>query len=95
MGTAAPTKDDRINLRLKHSVKLMLERAASFEGKTVSKFILGCAMKQAEKTIHDHEIMNLNMSDSEAFFEALSAPVEFNDELMTAFDEHQKRVTSK
>ncbi|MCA6220938.1 type II toxin-antitoxin system TacA family antitoxin [Photorhabdus antumapuensis] len=39
MNTAINTKQDRINLRLKHSAKEILERAASFEGKTVSNFI--------------------------------------------------------
>lgn len=45
----------------------MLERAASFEGKTVSSFILTSAMARAEKTIQEHEVMRLNARDSEAF----------------------------
>jgi len=52
MSAATDTKQDRINLRLKHSAKKMLERAASFEGKTVSNFILTSALARAEKTIH-------------------------------------------
>lgn len=95
MSSATHIKDDRINLRLKHAAKIMLERAASLEGKTVSKFILGSALEHAEKTIHEHEVMNLNAHDSEAFFNALSSPVKFNNKLVAAFEEHEKRVSSK
>ena len=69
MNTISDTKKDRINLRLKQSAKRALERAASFEGKTVSNFILTSALAHAEKTIQKHEAMSLNSRDSEAFFE--------------------------
>lgn len=89
------TKDERINLRLKHHAKLMLERAASFEGQTVSKFILSSALNNAEKTIQEHEVMALSTNDSETFFNALATPVQFNSKLATALKEHDQRVTSK
>ena len=87
--------DERINLRLKHAAKLMLERAASFEGQTVSKFVLNSALSRAEKTIQEHEVMSLNAKDSETFFNALSAPVKFNKKLLAALNEHEKYVNSK
>lgn len=95
MSTSTQTKDDRINLRLKHNAKLMLERAASFEGQTISKFVLSSALARAEKTIQDHEIMNLNAKDSATFFNALAAPVRFNDKLAAALQEHDERVSCK
>jgi uncharacterized protein (DUF1778 family) len=95
MSTAADTKQNRINLRLKHSAKKALERAASFEGKTVSNFILTSTLAHAEKTIHEHEIMSLNSRDSEAFFQALDKPIRFNKKLVAAIEEHEQRVTSK
>ena len=95
MSTTALIKDERINLRLKHSAKEMLERTASFEGKTVSKFILGCALERAEQTIHEHEVMNLSAKDAQTFFNALAAPVEFNRQLSDALQKHDQCVTSK
>ena len=94
MSIATDTKQERINLRLKHSAKVELERAASFEGKTVSNFILASALAHAEKTIHDHEIMSLNSRDSEAFFHALDKPLPLNKKLLAAFEEHEQRITS-
>jgi len=73
----------------------MLERAASFEGKTVSKFILSSALDRAKRTIKEHDSMSLNAQDSEAFFNAVAEPVQFNSKLTAAFDKHKRRVTSK
>ncbi|TVQ73740.1 MAG: DUF1778 domain-containing protein [Oceanospirillales bacterium] len=95
MNIDTDAKQERINLRLKHSAKRALERAASFEGKTVSNFILTSALAHAEKTIHEHEVMSLNSQDSETFFNALDKPYRFNKKLATAFEEHELRVISK
>ena len=51
MDAATQNKNSRINLRLKSSAKSLIERAASFEGKTVSHFILTSALEKAEKTV--------------------------------------------
>ncbi|MDR3214453.1 MAG: DUF1778 domain-containing protein [Azoarcus sp.] len=95
MSTATDTKQERINLRLQDSAKRILERAAGFEGKSMSHFILSSALAYAEKTIHEHEVMRLNARDAEAFFDALAQPVTFNKKLAAALAEHEQRVTSQ
>ena len=95
MTSLPETKDERINIRLKHSAKLTLERAASFEGQNVSKFILHSALRSAEKTIQKHESLSLNAEESGVFFDALASPRKFNNKLLAALSEHNKRVTSK
>jgi uncharacterized protein (DUF1778 family) len=95
MDAATQNKNERINLRLKSSAKSLIERAASFEGKTVSHFILTSALEQAEKTVQKHETMTLNAKNSREFFEALAAPVRFNRKLAAALEEHDQRVVSK
>jgi uncharacterized protein (DUF1778 family) len=95
MATTETSKSERINLRLQHNAKQLLERAASFEGKSVSNFVLSCAIAQAKKTIHDHEEMELEAQASQAFLNALSKPVAFNDNLLQALQEHGERVQSK
>ncbi|EQC01205.1 DUF1778 domain-containing protein [Photorhabdus temperata] len=84
-----------INLQLKTRAKKTLERAASFEGRTVSNFILTSALAHAEKIIHEHEVMNLNNQDSEAFFNALAKPINYNNKLAAALAEHNQRVSHK
>ena len=95
MDAATQNKNERINLRLKSSAKNLIERAASFEGKPVSHYILTSALEQAEKTFQEHEIMTLNAKNSRIFFEALAAPVRFNRKLAAALEEHDLRVVSK
>jgi uncharacterized protein (DUF1778 family) len=95
MDAATQNKNKRINLRLKSSAKSLIERAASFEGKTVSHFILTSALEQAEKTVQDHGSMTLNTKNSRIFFDALAAPARFNRKLATALEEHDQRVASK
>jgi uncharacterized protein (DUF1778 family) len=88
-------KSERINLRLKQSAKDLIERAATFEGKTVSSFILSSALASAERTIHEHESIRLDLQDAERFFDALSKPARFNSKLTEALLEHDRRVGSK
>ena len=95
MDTPAQNKSERINLRLKSSAKSLIERAAGFEGKTVSHFIITSALEQAEKTVQKHETMTLKAKYSMKFFEALAAPVSFNRKLAAALKEHEQRVASK
>ena len=95
MDSAIQNKNERINLRLKRSAKSLIERAASFEGQTVSHFILTSALDRAEKTVQMHEKMTLNAKNSRTFFRALAAPVRFNRNLTAALEEHDQRVVSK
>ena len=95
MVTATQNKNERINLRVKSSAKRLIVRAAGFEGKTISHFILTSALKRAEETVQEHQMITLNTKNSRAFFDALAAPVRFNRKLTVALEEYDKRVISK
>ncbi|MDA3789663.1 MAG: DUF1778 domain-containing protein [Desulfobacula sp.] len=95
MDTTTENKNERINLRVKSSAKHLIDLAAAFEGKTISHFILTSALKRAEQTIQEHQMMTLNTKNSRIFFDALTEPVRFNQKLTAAFEEHDKRVISK
>mgnify|MGYP006287584801 CR=1 FL=1 len=94
MSANTDKKQERINLRLQPQAKAMLERAASFEGKTVSSFILASAITHAEEKIHEHETMQLAAQNANEFFQALDKPVRFNPRLVAALEEHQYRVAN-
>lgn len=95
MKVPAQINKQRLNLRLERRAKTLLERAASLEGKTVSKFVLHSALEQAKKTVHEHESLSLNAENSKTFFNALAAPINFNNKLIDAIEEHSQRVISK
>lgn len=89
------SKSQRINLRLSAEAKSKIERAASFEGRTTSSFILSSALAQAEQTIEAHETVVLSRRDAVAFFDALAAPPRMNAKLAAALKEHDRRVRSR
>ena len=95
MAQANVTKSERVNLRLNATAKRRIEQAASFEGKTVSGFIVSSALENAEKAIQKHETMALDRRDAKRFFDAIVNPPSPNDKLRTALGEHGKRVASR
>jgi len=95
MTATVVSSNQRVNLRLNEDAKHVIERAASFEGKTVSKFILASALERAEETIHKHETMVLSRRDAETFLDAILNPPKPNAKLQKALDEHNRRVEQR
>ncbi len=95
MAQANVTKNERVNLRLNGTAKRQIEQAASFEGKTISGFIVSSALRYAEETIQKHETMALTRRDAKRFFDVIANPPAPNDKLRTGMDEHRKRVVSR
>ena len=95
MEPATQNASERINLRLKRNANDLIERAAGFEGKSMSHFILTSALERAQKTVQANDLMTLNAENSRIFLEALSEPVRFNDKLKAALDEHARRVVQE
>ena len=91
---ATTAESARINLRLQRAAKHLIERAASFEGKTVSNFVLSSALTRAEDTVRQHQTLSLGRQDAERFFDALDQPPAFNDALTKALTAHERRVSS-
>ncbi|HAT49492.1 MAG: DUF1778 domain-containing protein [Nitrospirae bacterium] len=92
MSQVAAAKNERVNIRLNESAKKRIERAASFAGETVSRFIVASALEQAEATIRAHEIMTLSQRDADRFLDAILTPPELNEKFRAAMEEHSRRV---
>jgi len=88
-------KDNRMYNRLSSNEKALIEKAANYLGESASKFVTKSALEKAKETIREHELMQLNEIDSQAFLEALSAPIAPNTKLLNALKEHSNRVTSR
>lgn len=92
MTEANVVKSERINLRLNPAVKRQIERAASFEGKTVSGFIVSSAVESAERAIREYQTFTPSRRDAELFFDTLANPPAPNAKLRKALSEHGRRV---
>lgn len=70
----AVAKPHRFDARLNESQRLLIQRAADLEGRTLTDFVLHSAELAAERTIQERTMLVLGAKDSEAFVQALLAP---------------------
>jgi uncharacterized protein (DUF1778 family) len=92
MSQTADLKRDRMHLRLDSKTKRKLERAAAYEDKAVSDFVLQNALAAADRVIDSHEQVTLSKTDWDIFFEALIKPPKANDALKKAARHYRERV---
>ncbi len=81
-------KRARVPLRMTEDQKVLLQRAASLEGTSLSDFITRNAEEAARRTVREREIITLTARDSVAFVQALLDPPVPNDALTRAFQHH-------
>lgn len=75
--TITMAKDDRINLRVSASQKLLFTRAAEAKGVSVSEFILRSASEEAEEALLDRRDFVLSPEAFDQLME-MSSDVEAN-----------------
>lgn len=85
----------RIETRVSKEQKELIERAATFSGRTVSEFVLAHLEVAAKKVIEEHEKLKLDRTQSRVLVEALLTPKKPNKRLKNATDEYRKRVESR
>ncbi|MCE2798430.1 MAG: DUF1778 domain-containing protein [Planctomycetaceae bacterium] len=96
MATANNTsKSARIETRVSHEQKELIERAAAFSGRTVSEFVLTHVAVAAKKVIDEHEKLHLDQVQSRILVDALLAPKKPNKKLKLAMEDHRKQVESR
>jgi len=95
MANAFSAKTARLEARVTREQKNLIERAAAYQGRSVSDFLVQTAQEAARAVIEDREVLRLNRSQSEAFVEALLHPQEPNEALQQAAEEYRRKVVSQ
>lgn len=90
--TVAITKQQRMHIRVDATSKQKLERAAAYQQKSLSEFVLGQALDAADEVIREHETLTLAEVDWALFLDALESPPKPSVRLAQAFAEHDRRV---
>lgn len=85
-----PPKTYRFDARLNEYQKLLIQRAADIEGRTMTDFVLHSAQAAAQKTIERRDILVLSARDSELFVDAILNPKGFGPVMRKAFREYRK-----
>jgi uncharacterized protein (DUF1778 family) len=88
-------KNARLEARITHEQKELIERAASYEGRSVSDFVVATVQDAAIAVIQEHELLRLNKSQSRAFVETLLKSPEPNNALRQAAHQYRDDVISR
>ena len=89
------TKNARLEARITPEQKDLIERAAAYQGRTVSDFVVGVVQDAARAVIDEHEVLRLSGSQSRAFVEMLLDPPEPNEALEQAAKRYREDVISR
>lgn len=84
----------RFDARLNKEQKLLLQRAADIEGRTMTDFVLHSAEVAAERTIEQRALLALTAEESQAFVDAILLPAKPGRVLKTAA-KYYKKVTGR
>lgn len=97
MATAdsSPTRNARLEARVTAEQKELIERAAGYEGRSVSDFVVATVQEAAKAVIQAHEVLRLNQSQGRAFVETLLAPPKPSEALQQAAEEFRRDVDSR
>ena len=93
--TRESQKTARLEARITADQKALIERAAAYQGRTVSDFVVDTVHEAARSVIHEHEVLRLSASQSRAFVETLLNPPEPTEALQQAADEYRQNVASR
>ena len=88
-------KTARLEARITAEQKALVERAAAYQGRTVSDFVVTTVQEAARAVVHEHEVLRLSASQSRTFVESLLNPPEPTEALQEAADRYRQDVVSR
>ena len=74
MATSEPARTARVEARIAPDALAVVRRAAELQGRSVSDFLVAAALKDAQQTIEDAQIIRLAVDDQQRFADLLLNP---------------------
>jgi len=81
---ASSVRAERLEARISHDQKLLFQRAAELQGRTLTDFVVSSAHDAAVRTIEEMQIIRLSAEDSRQFAAALLNPRKPSEKLRAA-----------
>lgn len=88
-------KTYRFDARLTQEQKLLLQRAADLEGRTMTDFVLHSAEMAAEKTIQNRAMLILTARETAMFVDAILKPVDPGPVLRDAAEQYKSQFRAQ
>ena len=93
--TTPPAKMYRFDARLNEEQKLLIQKAADLEGRTMTDFVLHSAEAAAERTIEKRAMLILTARETELFAHAVLNPPDPGSVLRKAAREYRKHLAMR
>jgi uncharacterized protein (DUF1778 family) len=90
-----PAKVYRFDARLNGEQKLLIQRAADLEGRTMTDFVLHSAEAAAERTIEKRALLVLTLRETENFANAILNPPRPGPVLRKAAREYRAKTAAR
>jgi uncharacterized protein (DUF1778 family) len=90
-----PARTYRFDARLNEEQKLLIQRAADLEGRTMTDFVLHSAESAAERTIERRSMLVLTAHETEAFGNAILNPPDPGAVLRKAARDYRQKLASR
>ena len=90
--TSSKSKAFRFDARLNEEQKILIQRAAKLEGRTMTDFVLHSAERAAERTIEERAMLVLSARETEAFVDAILNPAQPGPVLRAAARHYKNRM---
>lgn len=74
MTTTVTPRTARVEARIAPDALAIVRRAAELQGRSLSDFFVAAALKDAQRTIEDAQIIRLSVEDQQRFAELLIDP---------------------
>ncbi|MEA5468331.1 DUF1778 domain-containing protein [Spirulina sp. 06S082] len=84
----------RLEAHVSPETKALWQKAADLEGRTLTDFVVASAQVEACRVIEQHQMLKLNLEDSEAFVETLLNPPKPNDALKSAAQQYKQVIST-
>ena len=86
------SKAYRFDARLNHEQKVLIQRAADLEGRTMTDFVLHSAEVAAERTIEERAMLVLTARETAVFVDAILYPAKPGRVLRAAARQYKKTL---
>ena len=92
--TATSQGRSRLNFRLSADQKLLIQRAASLKGQTVTEYVVSRLAEAARQDVREHEVTVLSDRDRDLFLAMLVSDAEPNEAMRRAANRYKERRAS-
>jgi uncharacterized protein (DUF1778 family) len=88
------TRSQRVEARIAPDALAVVRRAAEIQGRSVSDFLVAAAIKDANRTIEETQLIRLSVEDQQRFAEMLINPPPLAPAMKRALEAHKRLVST-